>query len=168
MTLDYSYQRDGLTIISNYTLTGDLARVLFPKANTETPSRMTGLWETTCFELFLKNKTHSSYIEFNFAPNGNWNAFQFKEYRTGMSEYNGLDKVLITLTRGQKEINLRAIVHLKERRYFMEEDFVDGNIKLGPTAVIEDTQNNKSYWATKHFTKKPDFHFEDNFGLLAD
>ena len=41
------------------------------------------LWKTTCFEAFLRAKGEEAYREWNFAPTGNWAAYDFKRYRKG-------------------------------------------------------------------------------------
>ena len=46
-------------------------------------SRVTGLWEDTCFECFLANGSEQSYVEFNFSPAGDWQVFRFSDYRSG-------------------------------------------------------------------------------------
>ena len=40
--------------------------------------RKIGLWEGTCFESFLYDKTSGEYIELNFSGTGYWNAFILK------------------------------------------------------------------------------------------
>src|SRR5215218_1207359 len=50
------------------------------------PARADGLWERTCFELFLRQPDVENYYEFNFSPSGEWAAFGFDGYRSGMTE----------------------------------------------------------------------------------
>src|SRR5690349_14172779 len=44
------------------------------------------LWQTTCFELFLKPAGGSGYVELNLSPSERWNAYDFEAYRWGMDE----------------------------------------------------------------------------------
>ncbi len=170
--------RSGLCLHAHFRVSGDLQRITLPRRNSPRPCRMGGLWETTCFELFLKNKHFHDYIEFNFAPSGNWNSFYFTDYRAGMSEFGGIEKIDIIFSKSQETYELEAIVHQKEKRRFELGDYDLGNIKAGLSAVIEIAPPPKtpatdassegrqlSYWALKHFGKKPDFHVDDNFSL---
>src|SRR5688500_14038037 len=58
-------------------------RFVIPKL-TE-PWRADELWRTTCFEAFLLETGAESYREWNFAPAGNWAAYDFDSYREGMA-----------------------------------------------------------------------------------
>ena len=49
------------------------------------PWRADELWRTTCFEAFLRPAGEKSYREWNFAPSGNWAAYDFTAYREGMN-----------------------------------------------------------------------------------
>ena len=50
------------------------------------PSRAEGLWRTTCFEAFLREQGAQAYQEWNFAPSGQWAAYNFSGYRQGMTD----------------------------------------------------------------------------------
>ena len=68
-----------------YELRGDFGEVVMsPQANR--PDRRHGLWEATCFELFLAPKNSPRYWEFNLSPDGHWNVYNFQAYRQGMQE----------------------------------------------------------------------------------
>ena len=45
------------------------------------------------------------------------------------------------------------------------ESFPDAPLRLGLSAVIEETDGTKSYWALAHPPGKPDFHHKDCFAL---
>ena len=47
--------------------------------------RADGLWETTCFELFLRPDGGTAYCEFNLSPSERWNAYDFAARREGMA-----------------------------------------------------------------------------------
>lgn len=58
------------------------------------PGRFDGLWETTCFELFLQPEAAMpSYWEVNFSPRGDWNVYALDGYREGLREEPGLEEV---------------------------------------------------------------------------
>src|SRR4051812_5271916 len=50
----------------------------------QSPGRADGLWQTTCFELFLRPPRSEAYFEFNFSPSSQWAAYAFQGYRTDM------------------------------------------------------------------------------------
>src|SRR5687767_9605876 len=50
-------------------------RFVIPKLRE--PWRADELWLTTCFEAFLRPAGTPSYREWNFAPSGNWAAYDF-------------------------------------------------------------------------------------------
>ena len=43
------------------------------------------MWQTTCFELFLRPIDGAAYAEFNLSPSENWAAYDFAAYREGMA-----------------------------------------------------------------------------------
>ena len=49
------------------------------------PARADELWRTTCFEAFLRPAGGNAYQEWNFAPSGEWAAYDFSGYRDGMA-----------------------------------------------------------------------------------
>ncbi|MEC7623147.1 MAG: hypothetical protein VYA25_03070, partial [Pseudomonadota bacterium] len=48
--------------------------------------REDGLWQTTCFELFLQPDGVSAYCEFNLSPSERWAAYDFSAPRAGMAQ----------------------------------------------------------------------------------
>ena len=48
------------------------------------PERAEGLWETTCFEVFLRPLGEEKYSEWNFSPSGRWQSYDFASYRESM------------------------------------------------------------------------------------
>src|SRR5689334_15899567 len=59
-----------------YALEGDCARIRIPQPRA--PRRTDGLWRHTCFEIFILKPDGKGYIEFNFAPSGEWALYDFK------------------------------------------------------------------------------------------
>lgn len=115
-----------------------------------TPGRKYGLWRTTCFEAFI-GASSGSYTEMNFSPSGQWAAYAFDAPRGGMR--NAEVECETWLEGGADWIALEATV--------------SGNFpadaKLGLSAVIEEKQGSKSYWALAHCGDQPDFHNPDCF-----
>lgn len=119
------------------------------------PGRADGLWQRTCFELFLKPQAGEAYFEFNLSPSSQWAAYRFDRYREGMRnlelplaphiECTGQGDAFIL----QAEVDLAAIPA--------------GRLLTGLSAVIEEADGTKSYWALAHPPGKPDFHHPDCF-----
>ena len=112
------------------------------------PKRADELWKSTCFEAFLRPLGEESYREWNFAPSGEWAAYDFTSTRSGMSEAEAADPYV------RMEDNftwwaLGASIAVP----------ADENWELGLSAVLEEKDGTKSYWALAHpKPEKPDFH----------
>ena len=123
------------------------------------PSRTDGLWKTTCCELFLAPVGSDNYFEFNYAPSTQWAAYRFDSYRAG-----GCDLALSVepyVDRGDPS-SASASPYLVE----VDQDFSDlppGPLRMSLTAVIEETDGTKSYWALAHAPGPPDFHNRATF-----
>ena len=120
-------------------------------------ARRDGLWETTCFEAFLKAEGAEAYFEFNFSPSTEWAAYRFERYREGMSE---LLQPLDPLVNRAAEPS-DPVVEVDLGRAGLP----DVPMRLGLSAVIEERDGRKSYWALAHPPGKPDFHHPDCFQL---
>ena len=112
------------------------------------PKRADDLWRTTCFEAFLRVPGAEGYREWNFAPSGEWAAYDFSSTRTDMKEAEATDPYI------RMEDNLTwwalgASIAVP----------ADTNWELGLSAVLEEKGGTKSYWALAHPNlEKPDFH----------
>lgn len=134
-----------------YHVIGDIDRMRLPEEASS--KRRDGLWETTCFEAFIGFED-GGYGEYNFAPSGDWAAFRFTGYREGIRAWEvaapgisaeGHEDMLLISARIEKP--------------------AAANFKLGISAVIEDEDGVKSYWALRHGAGQPDFHHADCFAL---
>ena len=128
----------------------------FVIAAAEEPSRADELWKTTCFELFCTKPGLAGYYEFNFSPSFEWAAYAFDGYRTGMQK----------LPAEEPEITIGPAGGL----FFLAAepwpaDLVRDATRLALSAVIEEVDGTKSYWALKHPPGAPDFHHPDCFAL---
>jgi hypothetical protein len=142
-----------------YSLKGDITRLRVPPPRN--PRRADGLWQHTCFEVFISEKGQQSYWEFNFSPSGEWAACAFKSYRDGRPiENDRLDPDIIVRSAGNI-FELEAIVRL-DRLQTIKPPVALG---LGLSAVVEENDGTISYWALKHPPGKPDFHHPDCFAL---
>ncbi len=125
--------------------------------------RQDGLWRHTCFELFLK-RPGGGYREFNFAPDGAWNAYDFSDWRIGMSKGDvGLEPNIVDCRIDDRKgmfpdrYEVDAVVWTGIQR--------DRPLKMSLTAVIEEQGGTKSYWALAHPPGDPNFHHPACFVL---
>lgn len=107
--------------------------------------RTDGLWQHTCFEAFV-GRGDNGYAEFNLSPSGQWAAYDFDSYRGGMRNREVLAPK-ITVESGPFEVVLTADLDVA---------VLSGALAL--SAVIEETDGTKSYWALAHAPGRPDFH----------
>jgi hypothetical protein len=120
--------------------------------------RTHGLWNSTCFEAFLRFPGQNEYLEFNFAPSSQWAAFQFKNYREGATDYAMDVAPEIGLDCSNSHFALEAELQLSP-------EWCDRPVEISLTAIIEETGGCKSYWALYHGNGEPDFHQSDCFRL---
>lgn len=126
------------------------------------PSRVKGLWENTCFELFVAASGSGQYWEINVSPSGDWNVFRFDRYEEARRISDLREETLVaslpSTTREQSgslslefEFNLDGLVG------------EDQSLEIGISAVVK--SNKRSYWALAHCGARPDFHRRDSFIL---
>lgn len=115
-----------------------------------TPGRADGLWQATCFELFLRPEAGTAYFEFNFSPSRRWAAYAFDAYRAGM---RALPLAIDPHVEGEHAGNL----------FVLDADLDLSDVppsahRMAVSAVIEEADGTTSYWALAHPDGKPDFH----------
>lgn len=119
-----------------------------------TPVRTDRLWQTTCFELFVKPVDGEGYFEFNFAASGAWAAYRLEGYRSGMAAWPLDPPRIERLADGvQVSVDLGGLPA--------------GKWLVGLSAVIEEADGAKSYWALAHGEAQPDFHAAAGFALTV-
>jgi len=151
ITLSVAVSRDGDRLSLHYLVTGEVERLRYPEI--VSVGRADGLWKETCFEAFVRSGDDTGYHEFNFSPSRQWASYRFDDYRSGMREAPIEPAILIV--KGEGQYRLVAMVELP-----------GGNPwTLGISAVIEEIDGRKSYWALAHPPGKPDFHHSDCFVL---
>lgn len=142
-----------------YTLNGVVERLRIPPRRSV--RRTDGLWQHTCFELFIGAQNDAEYYEFNFSPSGEWAAYGFRGYRDGSSIDSDDLEPKIVVQQGVETLELSAVLRV---------DSLPGiapkiRLLLGLSAVIEHLNGSLSYWSLKHPSGKPDFHHADAFAL---
>ncbi len=151
LTLEAVVVGSGDRLDIRFRLQGDLSRVLLPPPG---PSRrVDGLWRSTCFEAFVMAGDIGGYREYNFASSSEWAAYEFDAYRTGMRDAP-------TTLRRSEQSRTSA-----EYRLAVQLRLTSPACKIGLSAVIEETDGTKSYWALRHPAGAPDFHHPDCFAL---
>jgi len=112
------------------------------------PQRAENLWEATCFEAFLRIPGMDSYQEWNFAPSGEWAAYDFTSHREGRTE-SDVAAPYIRIEDNLTWWALGATISVD----------ADAVWALGLSAILEERDGTKSYWALAHAPgDKPDFH----------
>jgi hypothetical protein len=117
------------------------------------PARKDALWRTTCFEAFLQPAGGKAYQEWNFAPSGDWAAYDFTTYREGMRNAEVGAPPYIRMEDNLTWWALGATIAIPS----------EGKWSLGLSAILEEAGGAKSYWALAHAAGKPDFHHPDCF-----
>ncbi len=114
--------------------------------------RTEGLWRTTCFELFVRPAAGEGYFEFNLSPSTDWAAYAFGGYRERMRD------LIVPVPRIERTAaGLTSTLDLS--------GLPAGPGRLGLSAVIDELDGTRSYWALAHPPGKPDFHHPDCFAL---
>ena len=154
------FTRDASVLVLTYTLQGNIAAVAVPD---EAPAaRADGLWQHTCFEAFLRSAQSENYWEFNLSPSREWAAYRFTAYREGMAPERAVIDPHIEVQRERSELGLSAAVDLSG----IEALAANSDWRVGLSAVIENQNGGKSYWALAHPDGKPDFHHPDSLVLV--
>lgn len=117
------------------------------------PWRGDELWRTTCFEAFLRPAGSASYREWNFAPSGNWAAYDFTAPREGMDRAEVAAPPYIRMEDNFTWWTVGATIAVDAAPQW----------ELALAAVIEEQDGTKSYWALAHAAGPPDFHNPDCF-----
>ncbi|MBX9884093.1 MAG: DOMON-like domain-containing protein [Novosphingobium sp.] len=139
--------RDANWLTLRWKVDGAGALVLPPFAGR---ARADGLWQATCFELFVKAPGGEGYAEFNLSPSEQWAAYDFSAYRAGMAERAVARPPVCTPRRGKSVLIFDAAIPASALPPLPW--------RYGLTAVIEEEGGIKSYWAMAHPPEKPDFH----------
>jgi hypothetical protein len=146
-------RRDALVL--TYVVSGAIDALSLPRVAKS--ARADALWQHTCFEAFIRPAAGAAYYEFNFSPSTQWAAYRFDTYRSGMTVAAETSAPKFELRASAKEFTLQAALALDR--------LPSPKWHLGLSAVLEETNGRKSYWALAHAPGKADFHNADCFTL---
>jgi len=120
------------------------------------PRRVDDLWEQTCFECFIRAGRGPAYLEYNLSPSTEWAIYSFDDYRSGRTDADLPVPVIKPSIRDTR-------LELSARLWIPPLAALDWHVGL--SAVIEEADGTKSYWALAHPPGAPDFHHPDCFAL---
>jgi hypothetical protein len=147
------------TLVCNYSLHGEIARLRVTDGHAG--HRADGLWEHTCFEVFVGAQGERGYYEFNFSPTLAWAAYEFSDYRAGMAQATVSHAPGLHVHRAADRLELSATLHLRGLTALSSA----AALRIALAAVIEDQRGGLSYWALEHPPGRPDFHHPENFTI---
>lgn len=123
----------------------------FKSNGTSTP-RVDGLWNDTCFELFLRPVGKSSYHEFNFSLKPAWNEYFFESYRLPQPPEQNHDIALQQLIWDGHRLEVELFGFNPSQKY-----------EVSLTAVLKEKSDLIHYMAITHAGAEADFHHVDSF-----
>ena len=141
-----------------YVVSGKIGELVLPRG--AMPKRADELWRHTCFEVFARAPAHDAYSEFNFSPAAQWAAYHFDKYRNRMKV---VEIAELNIETNQEAAQYTLDVSLKLDP--LSDLPRDAAWRVALSAIIEEKNGNKSYWALAHPPGKPDFHHADCFVL---
>ena len=153
LSLSARLQRDDREILVHYELRGDLSRLSIP-APSAAPRRADGLWQDTCFELFLGEPGGPVYREANLSPSGDWNVYRFAGYRLDGASDPAVTTLPFVVARDATRLTLDLALPVAA-----------SPLEIGVTAIIRDQAGAISHWALAHAGDRPDFHLRESFIL---
>ena len=149
--LDWS---PGKALVLDYRIEGDCSSIIRPAR--KAAERADGLWQTTCLEMFVRQGQEAGYHEYNFSPDTRWAAYAFEDYREDMQPLH-LTRPPVVNQAETSDPNLTQV------RVVLAKPSLTATDHIGFSAIIEEENGRKSYWALAHPAGKPDFHHRDCF-----
>lgn len=146
------------SVFVSYKLQGDLSSIDLGDGHPK-KERVVGLWEKSCFELFIKNDL-GQYIEFNFSPIFEWNCFFFNQKGDKLTEFSKMPMPALDILRSLETYHLMAQI---KKEHFPDDFFHPTKMNAGITTVIKLKDKSVSYWALSHEDTRPNFHHFDSF-----
>lgn len=125
------------------------------------PGPADGLWQHTCFEVFLGVPGEPQYREYNFSPSGQWAVYAFRAWRERDEAFSPAAAPEIACTQDGDTLVLEAHVPAE----LLPTVPAGADLQVSLSAVIERKDGRLEYWALRHAAAQPDFHARDTFVL---
>lgn len=114
------------------------------------------LWENTVFEVFLQRHGAAEYIEYNFSSGGEWAAYHFDGYRSGMRD--------LDLAQAPDFYSETSRSHfVLEVKAQLPAAYCESPLNIAITAILYENNGKLSYWSLAHGDGPPDFHHQACF-----
>lgn len=123
------------------------------------PQYREGLWQHTCFEMFLQVEGETSYEEWNLSPAGHWAYFAFQDYRQRVEGDLKLEP-LKPLSYLNNDFQWQIVAELPLYHSFVQRSL---SLQYGLCCILELKSGEKQYWSLVHAGERPDFHRPDSF-----
>ncbi len=130
-----------------------------PAAQASSPTD--GLWQHTCFEVFLGVPGEPQYREYNFSPSGQWACYAFRAWRERIEDFTPTPAPEITCSGQDGTLVLEAYVPPE----LLPTVPAGSDLQVNLAAVIERKDGQFEYWTLRHVAAQPDFHARDTFVL---
>jgi len=143
----------------HYRLTAPPNAISIPNI-TNSPERRDGLWQHTCFEIFIADAESTRYTELNFSPSGDWAAYRFADYRQISEARPGGPSPSIKTEFANGGLSLSATIAPEMLPS-------TSSWQIGLNCVLEHADGQLSYWALHHPSPHPDFHQRAGFTLTC-
>ncbi len=147
---------DASELIVQFVVVGAIDRLKIPPVS-DTPQRRVGLWEMTCFELFLGFSGQEDYWEINLSPSGDWNVFRLDRYRENLREEPMIETLPFRIERRRDRMTIDVTFDIQTLGLCRD------TIELSATSVLEEKTGDISYWAVAHAGTTADFHLRKSF-----
>lgn len=149
----------GGCLVLNYRIEGDVDGLRLPPRRP--PAAADSLWQSTCFEAFVKAPRSRGYTELNASPSSQWALYRFDGYRRGMRALAPAHPPQMLCRRQAGTVHARVEVDLAELGVASR-----GELEMAIAAVLQDVNGGLSYWALTHPAGEPDFHHPSAFTLV--
>ena len=143
-------QNGGWALQLTYTVSGDIQRLRLPKVAVSGPAD--GLWAHTCFEAFVSEPGSAAYRELNFSPSTQWAHYRFVKER--VRDQGPVP--LAPMVQAPEVVGDRCVLAATVAAVPLSSNAADN--LFAPTAVLENNDGQRSYWAARHPSAQPDFH----------
>jgi len=159
--VDCSRTRDG-NLSATFHATGATNEIRIPSP--QVPAFVEGLWQHSCFEVFISVDEGPGYYEYNLSPSGQWALFEFRGYRDGEPLADPNLKPVVQFETSPRTFRLQALLPLAR----IDSGNKTSCLRIGLSAVIEHCDGTLGYWALRHPAETPDFHDANSFALTLE